>query len=84
MFLEGLGLISEVLHLRLAGAAASLRHKIGGPLTPAEQAKLEAMLDPARRALANTASATAWLEGWATPFEKAVEEVLIPESASPS
>jgi predicted ATPase len=65
--------------LRLAGAAAALRHNIGGPLTPAEQAKLEAMLDPARRALTNTASATAWLEGWAMPAEKAVEEVLMPE-----
>jgi predicted ATPase/serine/threonine protein kinase len=68
--------------LRLAGAAAALRHNIGGPLTPAEQAKLESMLDPARRALTNTASATAWLEGWATPFEKAVEEVLMPDPAS--
>jgi predicted ATPase len=70
--------------LRLAGAAAALRQNIGAPLTPAEQAKLEALLDPARRALANTASATAWLEGWVMPVEKAIEEVLMPEAASPS
>jgi predicted ATPase len=70
--------------LRLAGAAAALRQTIGAPLTPAEQAKLEAMLDPARQALINTASATAWLEGWAMPIEKAIEEVLVPEPASPS
>jgi predicted ATPase len=65
--------------LRLAGAAAALRQNIGAPLTPTEQVKLEAILDPARQALTNTASATAWLEGWATPFEQAVEGVLMPE-----
>jgi predicted ATPase len=70
--------------LRLAGAAAALRQIIGAPLTPAEQAKLEAALDPPRQALTNTASATAWLEGWAMPVEKAIEEVLLPEAASPS
>jgi predicted ATPase len=70
--------------LRLAGAAAALRQNIGAPLTPAEQAKLEALLDPARRALTNTASATAWLDGWSIPIEKAIEEVLIREAASPS
>ncbi len=41
--------------LRLAGAAAALRQNIGAPLTPAEQAKLEASLHPARQALTNTA-----------------------------
>jgi hypothetical protein len=70
--------------LRLAGAAAALRQNIGAPLTPAEQVKLEAALESPRRALTNTAGATAWLEGWAIPVEKAVEDVLMPESASPS
>ena len=70
--------------LRLAGAAAALRQNIGGPLTPAEQSKLEAILDPARQALTNTASAMAWLEGWSMPFEKAVEDVLSPGAASPA
>jgi tetratricopeptide (TPR) repeat protein len=70
--------------LRLAGAAAAVRQNIGAPLTPAEQAKLEASLDRARQAMTNTASATAWLEGWALPVDKAIEEVLIPEAASPS
>jgi hypothetical protein len=59
-----------------------LRQNIGAPLTPAEQAKLEAALDPARRALTNEAGTTAWLEGWTMPVEKAVEEVLISEAAS--
>jgi tetratricopeptide (TPR) repeat protein len=70
--------------LRLAGAAAALRQNIGAPLTPAEQHKLDALLDPARQALTNTAGATAWLEGWAMPVEKAIEEVLMPEAESAS
>jgi predicted ATPase/serine/threonine protein kinase len=65
--------------LRLAGAAAALRQNIGAPLMPAEQAKLEAVLDPARQSLSNTASALAWLEGWDMPVEKAVADVLIAE-----
>jgi predicted ATPase len=70
--------------LRLAGAAAALRQNIGAPLTPVEQTKLETILDPARQAVTNTASTMAWLEGWAMPFEKAIEEVLMPEAASPA
>jgi predicted ATPase len=70
--------------LRLAGAAAALRQNIGVPLAPAEQPKLEAALDPVRQALTNTASTAAWLEGWTLPVEKAIEEVLLSESASPS
>ena len=69
--------------LRLAGAAAALRQNIGAPLTPAEQAKLEASLHLARQALSNAAGVTAWLEGWALPIGKAVAEVLMPDSASP-
>jgi predicted ATPase len=70
--------------LRLAGVAAALRKSIGAPLTPAEQEKLEAILEPARQALANTASATAWLEGWNMPLDRAIEEVLAPDAASQS
>ena len=70
--------------LRLAGAAAALRQSIGASLTRAEQAKLESTLDPARQVLTNTAGTTAWLEGWAMPVEKAIEEVLMPHSAARS
>jgi tetratricopeptide (TPR) repeat protein len=70
--------------LRLAGAAAALRQNLGAPLAPGEQAKLEAALDPVRRALTNTASTAAWLEGWTLPVEKVIEEVLLSETASPS
>jgi tetratricopeptide (TPR) repeat protein len=62
--------------LRLAGAAAALRQNIGAPLAPAEQAKLETSLRPARQALTNAASSAAWLEGRALSFEGAVEEAL--------
>ncbi|MGB8729633.1 MAG: protein kinase [Candidatus Sulfotelmatobacter sp.] len=65
--------------LRLAGAAAALRQNIGAPLTPAEQAKLETSLHTARQTLTNKGGATAWLEGWALPAERAIEEVLMPE-----
>ncbi len=70
--------------LRLAGAAAALRQNIGAPLTPAEQGKLEGSLNAARSAMTNTAGATAWLEGWALPVDKAIQEVLSPEAASSS
>jgi predicted ATPase len=68
--------------LRLAGAAAALRLNIGAPLTPAEHAKLEAILDPARQALIDTGGATAWLEGWDMPSEKAIDEVLLRDWAA--
>jgi predicted ATPase len=67
--------------LRLAGAAAALRQNIGAPLTPAEQAKLESGLHPARQALTDAMGEAAWLEGWALPVEKAVAEALTPEAA---
>jgi predicted ATPase/DNA-binding winged helix-turn-helix (wHTH) protein len=70
--------------LRLAGAAATLRKTIGAPLTPAEQAKLESALDPARQLLIGTAGTTAWLEGSRMPVERVIEEVLLPEAPSSS
>jgi predicted ATPase len=69
--------------LRLAGAAAALRRGIGVPLTKAEQAKLEASLDAARRLLSNAAGASAWLEGWNMSFQKVVEELLMEDDESP-
>jgi tetratricopeptide (TPR) repeat protein len=66
--------------LRLAGAAAALRQTLGAPLTHSEQAKLERNLEPARHALSSALRATVWLEGWALPLGKAVEEALRPNS----
>ena len=62
--------------LHLAGAAAALRQRLGAPLTPAEQPRLEKALEFARRTLGNTAGLTAWMEGWAMPVEQAVHEAL--------
>jgi predicted ATPase len=70
--------------LRLAGAAAALRQNIGAPLTPGDQAQLEASLEMARKALTDTAGATAWMEGWSMPLEKVIQEVLMPEAAASS
>jgi tetratricopeptide (TPR) repeat protein len=61
--------------LRLAGAATALRQSIGAPLTVDEQAKLERSLESARSSLTTAAGRTAWLEGWVTPVEKAIEDV---------
>jgi len=62
------------LSLRLAGAAAALHQVLGAPLLPAEQARLEKSLEPARQALTNTVGAAVWMEGWTMPVEKAIEE----------
>ncbi|MGI9104552.1 MAG: protein kinase domain-containing protein [Terriglobales bacterium] len=65
--------------LRMAGAAAALRQRLGAPLTAMEQAKLEKQLESARRALSNAAGLTAWMEGWDMPVEQAVREALAQE-----
>jgi predicted ATPase/serine/threonine protein kinase len=68
--------------LRLAGAAAALRQGIGAPRPPADQNRLETLLDPARKSLSEAAAADAWCEGRATPTETAIEEVLGPGASS--
>jgi hypothetical protein len=62
--------------LGLAGAAAALRHSLGTPLRPSEQAKLEASLETARQKLSDSECAAAWVDGWARPLEEAVEIAL--------
>ena len=64
--------------LRLAGTAAALREHIGTPLTPAEQTRLESVLQPARRSLSGTGDVAAWLEGWSMPVHLAIDEALSP------
>ena len=65
-----------VQSLRFAGAAAALRERLGTPLTPTEQPKLEKALEFARRTLGNAAGLTAWMEGWGMPVEQAIQEAL--------
>ncbi len=67
------------LALRLAGAAAALRQTVGAPPSPAERDRLEKSLDAARQSVSHTAGATAWMEGWAMPVEKAIAHALSPD-----
>ncbi len=69
--------------LHLAGAAAALRQRLGAPLTPEEQPRLEKALEFARRTLGNAAGLTAWMEGWAMPVEQAIQEALNDDEAGP-
>ena len=62
--------------LRLAGAAAALREAIGAPLSPPEQAQLDAALAPARAALGEAERDAATSQGRAMTAEQAVEEAL--------
>ncbi len=66
--------------LALAGSAAALRHALGTPLAPADQAKLELRLDTARRSLPGPEGASAWMEGWTRPLDETVEAVLRADS----
>jgi tetratricopeptide (TPR) repeat protein len=66
--------------LRLAGAAAALRHALGAVLLPPEQARLEKDLEPARAALDNAEGSAAWMEGWGMPLEEAIREAADGES----
>ncbi len=65
-----------VQSLRFAGAAAALRERLGAPLAPAEQHKLEKVLEFARRTVGNDVGMAAWMGGWAMPVEQAIREAL--------
>ncbi|HLV86863.1 MAG TPA: tetratricopeptide repeat protein [Candidatus Sulfotelmatobacter sp.] len=62
--------------LRLAGAAAALRMRIGSPLIPAEQSRLDKQLESARNMLTNAAGLEAWSSGWEMSLEEAIDEAL--------
>ena len=63
--------------LKLAGASAALRQRIGAPVSTAGKAKLEGCLDPARPELDSAAATTAWMQGWAMSLQQAVEYALV-------
>jgi predicted ATPase len=64
------------LALHLGAAAAALRQRLGAPLRPSEQPRLEKALEFARRTLGNAAGLTAWMEGWAMPVDEAIRQAL--------
>jgi len=67
---------NAVQALHLAGAAAALRQRLGAPIPLHEKPRMEKALEFARRTLGDAAGLTAWMEGWAMPVEKAIQEAL--------
>jgi predicted ATPase/class 3 adenylate cyclase/DNA-binding CsgD family transcriptional regulator len=62
--------------LRLAGAASALRARIGAPLSPMGQTKLDRVLEPARGALTRNAADEAWQAGRALNLDAAVAAAM--------
>jgi predicted ATPase/DNA-binding winged helix-turn-helix (wHTH) protein len=62
--------------LRLAAAAAHLRHTIGAPLPKAEQLNLDQRLVPAWESLSHEEGTVAWAEGTRMSAEQAIQYSL--------
>jgi tetratricopeptide (TPR) repeat protein len=62
--------------LQLTGFAAALRESIGAPLPPAEQARVDRMIAPARAALTESVVTAAWETGRAMGLDQAIELAL--------
>jgi hypothetical protein len=62
--------------LRLSSAAGALRETIGAQLSPADEEKLNQILDPARQALGGNLAAAVEAEGRTLSLEQAIEEAL--------
>ncbi len=62
--------------LKLAAAAAHLRHAIGAPLPQAEQSKLDRALLPARESLTEPERNGAWAEGSTMGLQTAIQYSL--------
>jgi predicted ATPase len=65
--------------LRLAGSAAAMRRVLGARLPVGEQAELEKTLELARQSVSHATAASAWMEGWTTPADKAIQDALAEE-----
>ena len=65
--------------LQLAGFAAALRETIGAPLPPAEQARVDRMIAPAREALPEAVVSTEWETGRSLSLDHAIELALSTE-----
>jgi predicted ATPase len=70
--------------LRLAGAASSLRQTIGAPLRPAEQAKLDATLEPAWQQGDSAAAKAMWVAGWRMRLDDAIQYALDRSQSRPA
>lgn len=62
--------------LRVAGAAAGIRQRFRFPLPAAAKSNLDRRLARAYQTLPAQTAATAWMEGWSMPLDKAIEYAL--------
>lgn len=62
--------------LRLAGAAAALRDRMGTPPWPSERDRLQDATTRARQRLTEGAADLAWMHGWTSPIDEAVAVAL--------
>jgi predicted ATPase/DNA-binding winged helix-turn-helix (wHTH) protein len=62
--------------LAITAAAAHLRQRIGAPLMPAEQSKLDDKLQPAWKSLDKSESKNAYARGWAMSLDNAIKYAL--------
>jgi predicted ATPase/DNA-binding SARP family transcriptional activator/tetratricopeptide (TPR) repeat protein len=69
--------------VKLLGAASALRHSIGAPLPPVEQAPQAALLDTSRQALEEASFEAAWDAGQQLPFERALHFALEASEVNP-
>lgn len=79
--IEGLAVLEAVagrasLALRLAGAAAAIRSRVGRPRSPLLDARYESHFKMGRQALDERVAATAWAEGTAMSTEQAIALAL--------
>jgi hypothetical protein len=68
--------------IRLAGASAAHRERIGVSLPPVFKARFERMIASARQALAESAQTRVWEEGQTMTLEQATEYALNNSSVS--
>jgi predicted ATPase len=64
------------LALKLAGAAAAMRDRMGTPPWPSERARLDAATSRARQCLTEGAADLAWMHGWTSPVDEALAQAL--------
>ena len=62
--------------LRVAGAAAGIRQRFRFPLAASAKVNLDRGLQAAQESVTASAAASAWMEGWSMPLEKAIEYAL--------
>ena len=62
--------------LAITATAAHLRQRIGAPLMPSEQSKLDDKLQPAWASLSDAESKTAYARGWAMSLDNAIKYAL--------